>query len=65
MTTERRLYRLGAPEDVERLEVLITLLAVCRNELTCISRTLKTRFMFQELLSCGVDNELSSCKISN
>lgn len=51
-----------AIEAVESLVVLIALPAVCSNELTCISHTLKTRFMFQELLNCAVDNELSNCK---
>lgn len=66
MTTHRgACIDFGATEDVEKLEVFITLLAVCSNELTYIYCTLKTRFMFQELLNCGVDNEVSSCKITN
>lgn len=55
----------GAVEEVGRLEVSVTLLTACGDELTCISCALKKRFMFQELLSCGVDNEPSYCKINN
>jgi len=66
MTTHRGVYTdLGATEDAERLEVLIALLTVCSSELTCVSHILKTRFMFQELLNCGADNELSNCKIND
>lgn len=55
----------GALGEAGRLEVSVTLLIACGDELTCISCTLKERFVFQELLSCGVDNELSYCKINN